>query len=239
MMAMKCTRTRRRLLVLGLLPLAATTAQAQFAVIDVASVTQLIQQAQTLAQQLEQARAQVAKAEALYQSLTGTRGMQLLLSGTVRNYLPANWAQLSSAMQGGGSGALAADIRAAINANAVLSPRQLSALPAAERAQILSARSNVALMQALSHQALANSSDRFASIQQLIQAISVAKDQKAILELQARIGAEQGMLQNEQTKLQSLYQAALSQTAALQQQQQEAAIAASGNFSTRFQPSLF
>ena len=53
-------------------------------------------------------------------------------------------------------------------------------------------------------------SDRFTSLQQLISAIGGATDQKASLDLNARIAAEQGMLQNEQTKLQVLYQVAQS-----------------------------
>jgi type IV secretion system protein VirB5 len=216
-------------------------AGAQFAVIDVASVAQLIQQAQTLTQQLEQARAQVAQAQALYQSLTGTRGMQQLLSGTVRNYLPTDWTQLMSAALGNGGsyGVLSADVHAAINANAVLSASQIAALPASEQAQIATARSNVALLQALTREALSNSSNRFASIQQLVQAIPAATDQKGILDLQARIGAEQGMLQNEQTKLQTLYQTALSQVAMLQQQEREQIINAYGSFANRFRPSAY
>jgi type IV secretion system protein VirB5 len=222
----------------SILLLAAPPVRAQFAVIDIASVTQLIQQAQTLARQLEQAEQQVAQAQALYQSMTGPRGMQLLLNGTVRNYLPANWQQLSAAMQAGGSyGALGADIRAAIGSNAVLSPSQLAALPLSTQTQITTARSNVALLQALTQEALANSSNRFAAIQQLIQAIPSAVDQKGISDLQARIGAEQGMLQNEQTKLLTLYQLAQSQADVLRQQADEQAIAAYGSFSTRFEPS--
>jgi type IV secretion system protein VirB5 len=222
----------------SILLLAAPPAHAQFAVIDIASVTQLIQQAQTLARQLEQAEQQLAQARALYQSLTGPRGMQLLLNGTVRNYLPANWQQLSAVMQGGGSyGALGADIRAAIGSNAVLSGSQLAALPLSTQTQVTTARSNVALLQTLTQEALANSSNRFAAIQQLIQAIPSAADQKGISDLQARIGAEQGMLQNEQTKLLTLYQLAQSQAGVLQQQAHEQAIAEYGSFATRFEPS--
>lgn len=218
--------------------LSGAPARAQFAVIDIASVTQLIQQAQTLARQLEQAQAQVSQAKALYQSLTGPRGMELLLSGTVRNYLPINAAQLLSAIQGGGSySALSADVRNAMLGNAVLSPSQLATLPVAQQTQITAARRNLAMMQGLSQQALINGSSRFASIQQLIQAIPSATDQKGILDLQARINAEQGMLQNEQTKLQTLYQLMAAQAAVLEQQGREQAIAASGNFATRFEPS--
>jgi type IV secretion system protein VirB5 len=222
---------------IALLLSVALPATAQFAVIDVASVTQLIQQAQTLVRQLEQAQQQVAQAQALYRSLTGPRGMQLLLNGTVRNYLPTDWQQLTAAMQGSGTyGALSADIRVAVSGNAVLSASQLAALPASTQVQITTSRNNVALLQALTHEALANSSNRFGAIQQLIPALPTATDQKGILDLQARIGAEQSMLQNEQTKLQALYQAALSQAQALSQQAREQAIAETGNFATRFSP---
>jgi type IV secretion system protein VirB5 len=165
--------------------------------------------------------------------------MEQLLAGTARNYLPADWGQLTAAMQGNGSGALSADIRAAVNANAVLTASQLAVLPPDQRLQIQNARTNVALLRGLTQEALANSSSRFSSIQQLIQAIPSATDQKGILDLQARISAEQGMLQNEQTKLQTLYQAAMAQAALQQQQDHETAIAEFGNFATRFQPSAF
>jgi type IV secretion system protein VirB5 len=232
---------RKRLLMLSIpaMMLGSATAQAQFAVIDVASVAQLVQQVQTLAQQLEAARAQVAQAQAQYQSITGSRGMQSLLSGTVRNYLPIQWSQLSSVMQGGsaGYGALSADMQSNLQANAVLSAQQLASLSNDQRAQIASARQTVALLQALSQDELSNVSGRFASIQQLIDAIPSATDQKGILELQARISAEQGMLQNEQTKLQVLYQTAVGQEWATRQREREQVIAGHGQFAARFEPS--
>jgi type IV secretion system protein VirB5 len=234
--------SHKRRLLAGLLPLlmlATPIAQAQFAVIDVASVAQLIQQAQTLAQQLEAARQQIAQAQALYQSTTGNRGMEQLLSGITRNYLPTNWSQLTAAMQGtgGASGTLAQQIQAAVAANAVLSAPQMAVMSSSEQSLLSNARLSVALSQALGQQALANSSGRFASIQQLIAAIPSAGDQKGILELQARISAEQGMLQNEQTKLQVLYQAAQSQAAVVAQQTREQIIAGQGSFASRFRPS--
>ena len=80
------------------------------------------------------------------------------------------------------------------------------------------------MLQATAEQALTTISGRFASIQQLISAIGGARDQKGILDLQARISAEQGMLANDQTKLQVLYQAAQAQQWALQQRNVEQAI---------------
>jgi type IV secretion system protein VirB5 len=213
-------------------------AQAQFAVIDMASVTQLIQQVQTMAQQLQTARAELVQAQALYQSTTGARGMQQLLSGTVRNYLPTNAAELNLATQGTGNyGALNAQVRANVIANAWLSPVQLAGLPAQMRSQIAANRDATALQQALAQSALSNSSARFTSLQMMINAIGAATDQKSILELQARISAEQGMLQNEQSKLQALYQAAQAQQAALVLRDREQIVAAQGEFATRFEPS--
>jgi type IV secretion system protein VirB5 len=229
-----------RLLVgsLVLLMMAAPAARAQFAVIDAASIARLVQQAQTLSQQLQAARAQILQAQSLYQSTTGSRGMQQLLSGVQRNYLPSNWSQLNAAMQATGpaSGALSQDIRVATSSNAVLSASQIAALPAGGQSQIANARGAVALQQAVAQEALANSSGRFASIQQLITTIGSTTDQKGILELHARIGAEQGMLQNEQTKLQVLYQLAQSQSAVVAQQAREQIIAGHGSFASRFQP---
>jgi type IV secretion system protein VirB5 len=85
------------------------------------------------------------------------------------------------------------------------------------------------MLQATAQQALTTISGRFASIQQLIGAIGGARDQKAILDLQARISAEQGMLANDQSKLQVLYQAAQAQQWALQQRNREQAIADIGS----------
>jgi type IV secretion system protein VirB5 len=213
-------------------------ARAQFAVIDVASVAQLVQQSQTLAQQLASARAQLLQLQAQYQSMTGNRGMQALLDGTLRNYLPTQWPQISAMLNGssGGYGTLTLDYQQSLTANAVLSSQQLAVLPAAERAQVTGARQSVALLQALAQDALMNASGRFAAIQQLINAIPAATDQKGILDLQARISAEQGMLQNEQTKLQVLFQSALGQDWATHQAGREQVIAGQGQFATRFEP---
>ena len=212
-------------------------ARAQFAVIDVASLTQLVSEVQTLGQQLATARSELAQSQAEYQSVTGTRGMERLLAGTTRNYLPSDWATLQRTLQGGGSfPALAADLKNALGLTAVLSGPQLAALAPAASTQLQASRQSVALLQSLSHQALANASNRFASLQGLIDAIAGTADQKAILELQARIAAEQGMLQNEHTKLQVLYQALQAEEWASAQRVRELALAGHGQFASRFQP---
>jgi len=112
----------------------------------------------------------------------------------------------------------------------------MAALSPQAAAQLKAQRQSAALLQALAHEALANSSSRFAAVQQLIDAIGRAGDPKAILDLQARIAAEVGMLENEQTKLQVLYQSTEAQRWANAQRLDELAMAGHGQFDTRFQP---
>jgi type IV secretion system protein VirB5 len=215
------------------------TARAQWAVVDAPAIVQLIQQVQNAEQQLMTARNQLLQAQQALQTMTGARGMEQLLSGTVRNYLPSDWSQLSGALQGSGSfGSLSSDVQSAMASSAVLSAQHLALLPNNEQQLIQGARRWNAMQQALSHQALSNSSNRFASIQTLIAAIPSAGDQKGILDLQARIGAELGMLQNEQTKIQVLGQALQAQQSSLSQQTREQVIDGHGRFDSRFQPSL-
>jgi type IV secretion system protein VirB5 len=218
---------------------AAPAARAQWAVVDAPAIVQLIQEVQTMSQQLETARAQLLSAQQSLQAMTGNRGMGGLLSGTQRNYLPSNWSQVTGALSRSGTngyGGLSSDVQNAMTANAVLSPQRLATLAPADQQQILAARQWNAMQQALSHEALANTSSRFAAIQSLIAAMSTALDQKASLDLQTRISAELGMLQNEQTKLFVLSQATHAQESSLRQQALEQAIVEHGRFETRFQP---
>jgi type IV secretion system protein VirB5 len=225
----------------AILLLIAPAAHAQFAVIDIAALNQLIAQAQQLEQQLATARSQLTQAQAEFQSMTGSRGMQSLLSGTVRNYLPPDWTTLQSVLQGNGTGAgaypaLLTDLTRAINANAVLTAQQLSALPAAAGQSLQAGRQSPALLQSLAHEALANSSQRFSALQQLIDTIGSANDQKSILELEARIAAEGGMLENERTKLDDLYQSTQADQWVNAQRARELIVAGHGQFAGRFQP---
>jgi type IV secretion system protein VirB5 len=213
------------------------TARAQWAVIDAPAIVQLIQEVQTMTQQLATAKAQLLQAQQALQTTTGARGMELLLSGTVRNYQPTSWTQVTGALQGsGGFAALSSEVQNLVRANAVLSPQRLATLSSSSQQLIQNQRQWSAMQQALAHQALSNASSRFASIQTLIAAISTAADQKAILDLQARISAELGMLQNEQIKVQILNQSTQAQVLSLRQQAREQVIDGHGRFDTRFQP---
>ena len=231
---MRNSKVRALLAIVTASIVATAPARAQWAVIDAPAIVQLIQEVQTAAQQLATARNQLLQAQQALQTMTGDRGMEQLLGTTVRNYLPSDWSQVSAALQGaGGYNALSQSI---VNANAVLSAQRLATLPVNGQQLIQAQRQWGAMQQALAHQALSNASSRFAAIQILVSSIASAADQKGILDLQARINAELGMLQNEQTKNQSLNQSALAQESSLKQRAREQVLDGHGRFETRFQP---
>ncbi|MFX5510444.1 hypothetical protein ABTD49_21740, partial [Acinetobacter baumannii] len=75
--------------------------------------------------------------------------MELLLAGTIRNYLPTNWGQLLA-----GAGALGADVAATIDRNAILTPDLTANFSPGETAVLKARRSAVALNEALARQEL-------------------------------------------------------------------------------------
>jgi len=218
------------LISMGLCP----ASRAQWAVVDVGAIVQLVREVSTLEQQLQTAKQTLTNAQQQFQSITGNRGMQNLLSGTNRNYLPTTWDQLTAALTqtGGAYQALSIGTQSLMIANAVLTPQQVAALSPAEQAQLQTARQSAALLQSTSRQALDNTSTRFAALQQLIAAIPAASDQKGALDLQARIQAEQAMLQNENTKMAVLYQTLQAQEWARKQSASEQVVAGVGSLRT-------
>lgn len=207
---------------------------AQWAVVDVGAIAQLVQQVATLKEQLDTARNQLTQAQAQYQSMTGARGMERLLSGSVRNYLPADWDALDAALheQGGGSSALGREVSNLTAENAILSAQHLSTLSSEERVQLEAARRSVAGLQALSRIALQTSSQRFGSLQGLIDAIASTQDQKGALDLQARTASEIAMLSNDHMKLIATFQATQAEELARKQRAREQAILAIGDLRT-------
>ncbi len=211
--------------------LGASPAAAIIPVTDAAALVQLLSQLQTMGEELQTARDQLTQAQSALQSMSGPRGMENLLSNTNRNYLPSDWTQLAAALNHSGSayGALAREVQGLIRQNSVLTDAELSSLPPALRELVNAGRQNAAALQALSRQALANTSQQFAGLEQLIGAIGTATDQKAILDLQARIGAESAMLENEASKLQTLYRITDAAERARTQRVQEYAYAGIGS----------
>ena len=212
--------------------LAPMQARAGIPVIDVTAVANLIQQVMYWQQQIsamqkqfDQLKASKEQLQQTYSSMTGTRGMDQLLpmSNMDRNYLPQNYDDLMRVANGSSPGysGLSGQVQSIMDANNILSTNQMDALSPDLRQMVDKGRQASAMLNGLTRNAYQNTSGRFSSLQQLIGAIGRTNDPKAIQELQARIQAEQTMLTNEQTKLQSLYQIAQSEDMTRRQRMRE------------------
>lgn len=227
----------RRFLVALLLvaaSLAPLHAKAGIPVIDVTAVANLIQQVMYWQQQIsgmqkqyDQLKESKDQLTQTHNAMTGSRGMEQLLptSELTRNYLPPSYGELTNTLNGTSAGyaGLAGQVRSIMKANSILSGTQMEALSPELRQIVEQGRQSAALLNGMTQSAYQNTSQRFSALQLLISRIASAQDPKAIQDLQARIQAEQNMLTNEQTKLQSLYQIARAEEAAQQQRLRERA----------------
>lgn len=197
-------------------------ARAGIPVIDFAAIANLMQQVMYWQQQIsamqkqfDQLQASKEQLQQTYGAMTGTRGMDQVLSTSdaQRNYLPQNYNDLMSLVSSSSSGysGLSSQVQSILNANKILTSSQMDALSPEMRQTVEQGRQAAALLNGMTRSAYQNTSQRFSALQQLINAIGRTNDPKAIQELQARIQAEQNMLTNEQIKLQSLYQIAQSE----------------------------
>lgn len=215
-------------------------ARAGIPVIDVTAVANLIQQITYWQQQISAMTNQLNQLQQTYNSMTGGRGMETLLnmSNLQRNYLPPDYAELMNVVNGssGTYAGLSSQLQAVMSANAVLSGTQMSSLSPQQRQTVESGRKAAAMLASFTQSAYQNTSQRFSALQGLINMIGGASDPKAIQDLQGRVQAEQTMLTNEQSKLQTLFQVAQSEQWAQQQRVREQVIQGHGGFASRFNP---
>lgn len=203
-------------------------AAAQEIVYDPTNYAKLIEQAETGLKQLQQLQSQAQQAQRLYDGFnqaSGVNGLATLLeSPQLRAVLPDASTFVSAANGNltalGQIGARATQIRSSSRIYTAASPDGYS--------QALEASGNrAALNLALGESVADAGTQRLAGLQQLQAALDSAPDARAVMDLQARLTAEQAMIANDQMKLQGL---SMSQAAAdrlASQQQQERAAAAS------------
>jgi type IV secretion system protein VirB5 len=224
------------LVLLSLLLIAPMQARAGIPVIDAAAVMNLIQQILYWQKQIQGMTNQINQLQQTYNSMTGDRGMQSLLPMTSakRNYLPQDYSELMNAVNGASAtyAGLSSQVQSIMSANAVLTNSQVGSLSPQLQQIVEAGRRSAAMIQGSSQSAYQNTSQRFAALQQLITMVGIARDTKAIQDLQGRIQAEQAMLTNEQTKLQTLYQVAQAEQWSQQQRIRERASADVGSVNT-------
>lgn len=199
-------------------------------VIDVASIAEAIRQYEQMVAQLEQLEGQLNQAKQQYESMTGTRGMEQLLRGEASEVIPTNWQETLQQMNGGQINDLAKSIKSTASK---VDADTLARLLSPQNAEMSESFANsAASAQASAGQAYELSTARFERLQQLMDAIPQAADPKAIADLQARIGVEQAILQNESIKMMALAQAASAQQSIQQQQIRELSMDRAGSGGT-------
>jgi len=221
---------RRRLAALAaaaliVLPVAA---DAQVIVYDPTSYAKILQEAQTALNQLQQLKQQVTQGQQLLTSLNQISNVNSLATSlslpSLRSFLPdpntfvtAASGNLSSL---GPLGSAAAVIR---KANQLFTP------PAGDPAgaDLAAAGNRAALNLATGESVGTAAQSRLTGLEQLQAALNTAPNARAVLDLQARLEAEQAMIANDQMRLQGLAMTQAAQAQLQTQRDQERAAAAS------------
>jgi type IV secretion system protein VirB5 len=185
--------------------LAGSPAAAQVIVHDPTSYGSLIQQAQTALNQLNQLKAQVGEAKRLYDgfnSASGAGGLAAALNAPqlrafvpdIDNYVAAAKGDFTAL---GALGRKASDIREA--------QRLYTAKPDDLLGQELERSGDrTARDLALGQETAGVGAERLSGLQQLAASLDTAPNARAVMDLQARLAAEQAMIANDQMRLQGL-----------------------------------
>lgn len=162
-------------------------------------------QVETLSSQLKVAQDQLSQAKQLYDSfnkLTNVNDVASLLnSPEFRKYLPGQFSQIEGLIKGSGSGSFASSIDAYLSQNRVYTENPGNSFYASELDRI--ARQTGA-KHSLGQSVYDTASRRIDQLEELRRQISAAKDAKEVLDLSARLQAEQALLQNDVLRLQGL-----------------------------------
>jgi type IV secretion system protein VirB5 len=204
------------------------TAQAQIVVYDPTSYAKILQQAETALNQLKQLEQQVAQGQQLLTSLNQTSNVNGLATSlsqpSLRGFLPNADAYVSAAQ-----GDLTALGALGVKAQSIRSANQLYTPPAGDQAGAdLAASGNRAAISLATAESVGEAgATRLTGLQQLQTALDTAPNARAVLDLQARLTAEQAMIANDQMRLQGLTMTQAAQDQMQTQRDRERAAAAS------------
>lgn len=177
----------------------AGAANAGIPVIDVAGLVQAVQEVMQSVQQITNQVRQIQQLQAQYEAVTGTRNLGDVLNNPgLQNYIPANATQLLDNVQGSGYSGLTSSAKSLRDAQMTYNCLNRGG---ADRTQCQASLAMPYQEKAFMQDAMDASRGRIAQIQSLMQQINATPDQKAVSEIQARIEAENAMLQHQQTQI--------------------------------------
>ena len=229
---------------MGLALLSVGQARAGIPVIDGANLFNSAAQVVAWGKQYTQMATQYAKqvqqfqqAVQQYQSLNGVRGMGALVNNpAIRRYLPNEWGQAVNLIDSpGGFTGLQNKINSIRTASQLVSAADTGLNLSSNAAKMfVGAQNQAAINRALSEEGYKQASHRITAIQSLIDKVDDAPDAKDVADLQARIQAEQAMVQNEMVKLAAMGQLQQAQRDLMAQQSREVVIQAGKGGIPRF-----
>jgi type IV secretion system protein VirB5 len=171
------------------------------------NIAKLVQQIEHMKEQIQNQEKQVQQLQETYESTTGKRGLgQILADPKFKDYLPDEWGDVVSNLQGlsdgQGNGEFGLAGKSAALRNAMKRFDTCQFVTDAGEKLVCERRASEGVQQAaLGADAFEKAKQRLSQIEALMRQIDETEDPKAIQEIIARIGAEQAAIQNEQTKL--------------------------------------
>ncbi|ARS53519.1 type IV secretion system protein [Kushneria konosiri] len=177
-------------------------------VIDVSSLTQQMIQVQHMLDQIDQLKSQLETANRQLDSMSGVRGMGNVIDSVYDTAVDVEPSQvlIDTGIKGSNEHGLSGDVANLYD----------------------SGNRNTATWLGQSQKSLEQAQKRFSELTGLVAEVNNSPDQKDVLDLQARIGAEEVLLQNETAKLSMLRSQAEANQALHAQQIQQMRVASSG-----------
>ena len=171
-------------------------------VIDVANLVQTVQQVMNDITKINNQVQQITQLRAQLASINGVRNLgNVFDSAALKNYIPAEAYGVVNAVNSGGYGSLSSTAKSLRDAAMVYNCLDL---PGAARTDCQATLSQPYQQKGLLQDAMRSAAGRLDQINALMTQVNATADQKAVLEIQARIGAENAMLAHEMSQVQML-----------------------------------
>ena len=189
----------------ALVPLASFSPASQAQGIPVIDIANLIQTITQVLNDVTKIANQVEQIQALQSQLASINGMRNLGnvfdSSALKNYVPANAYNLVNAVDSSGYGGLTSTSKTLRDAQMLYNCLDRAG---SARTECQASLAQPYQQKGLLQDAMKAASGRLDQIKSLMTQINGTGDQKAVLEIQARIGAENAMLQHEMSQVQML-----------------------------------
>ena len=171
-------------------------------VIDVANLVQTIQQVLNDITEINNQVQQIIQLQNQLKSINGMRNLgNILNSPMLRNYVPAEAYTVVNAVNSAGYAGLTGTAKALRDAGMVYNCMDLAG---AARTSCQAALAQPYQVKGLLQDAMKSAAGRLAQINALMDRVNTTSDQKAVQEIQARIGAENALLAHEVSQVQML-----------------------------------